>query len=127
ILQNGAMTSMARIPRTNPIRCMYVAEPAQPERAFEWFWGQTNTAIETPALVGAVSRDGTKAVVLGYEQAVQAMPNSDDHHSLHSGPWYGELLPGKTATRRGWILFGNDIHELARTLARRVAPVSSLD
>lgn len=117
----GVMTSMAKFERSNPIRCLYVTDRARDTRAFEWFWGKTAVTIDKPAIVGAVSRDGTKAIALGYACAVEVLQNSDDHHCIHSGPWFGTLAPGESVTRRGWILFGTDIHTLARELARRIA------
>ena len=120
---SGKMTSLAQLPRTEPIRCRYVTGPLRDTRAFEWFWGQTQTVTGSPIVMGAVSRDGQHAVVLGYEQALEALANADDwHHCLHSGPWFGDLAPGESATRRGWILFGADLHALAGDLARRLAP-----
>jgi hypothetical protein len=120
ISSGGRMTSMAGLPRTNSIRCMYLIDPVRTKDEFEWFWGRTEAVVDEPAMVGAVSRDGRRAVVLGYEQARDAMQNADNHHCLHSGPQFGELRPGQSVTRRGWILFGDDIHELARELGGRL-------
>ena len=122
ILSGGVMTSMAALHRTNPIRCHYVAVSRRDISAFEWFWGQTKAVVDSPVVIGAVSRDGQRAVVLGYEQSTEALANADEgHHCLHSGPCFGDLLPGQSVTRRGWILFGDDVHTLAGTLARRLA------
>ena len=122
IMSGGKMTSLAQLHRTEPIRCCYTTDPtARDTRAGEWFWGRTTAVVDAPVVVGAISRDGQQAVVLGYEQATEALTNADEgHHCLHSGPWFGDLLPGQSATRRGWILFGKDLHSLARELTRRL-------
>jgi len=113
------MTSMAAIDRTVPIRCLYVTDPARDTGKFQWFWGKSRTLVDSPAMVGAVSRDGGRAVALGYENAIDAMQNADDHHCLHSGPSFGSLAPGQSVTRCGWVLFGSDIHALGRELASK--------
>jgi len=115
IFSGGQFVSMAQLPRSNPIRCWYGHR--RPD--FEWFWGRTEAVIDRPARLGAVSRDGQRAVVIGYEHATEAMQNADDHHCLHSTPWFGNLLPGQRVKRRGWILFGDDIHKLATELTQR--------
>lgn len=117
----GAMVSMAGLDRTNPIRCLYVTDPARETDRFAWFWGKTRTFIDHPAIVGAVSCDGRSAIALGYGHAREALQNADDHHCLHSGPWFGDIAPGHSVTRRGWILFGDNIHALGQELARRLA------
>lgn len=117
----GAMTSMAKLDRSIPIRCRYVIDATHVARQFEWFWGRTQTMVDGPAVVGAVSRDGSNAIALGYAHAAEAMQNADDHHCLHSGPYFGTLAPGESVTRRGWILFGEDIHALGREISRRIA------
>jgi hypothetical protein len=76
--------------------------------------------MDEPAIIGAVSRDGGKAVVMGYAHAARAMQNADGHHCLHSFPFFGTLEPGDSVTRHGLILFGEDIEALAATLRGRI-------
>jgi hypothetical protein len=84
------------------------------------FWGHTSVQPDEPAIIGAVSRDGSKAVVMGYENAARAMQNADAHHCIHSAPFFGTLEPGDSVTRQGLILFGEDIHALAKELSERI-------
>jgi hypothetical protein len=117
----GQMESMRDHERSVPIRAMYRAPtevPGKEEAAY--FWGHTNIQPDEPAILGAVSRDGSKAVVMGYEQSARAMQNADDHHCLHSCPFFGTLEPGDSVTRHGLILFGEDIEALAATLRGRI-------
>ena len=117
ILVGGQMVSMADLHRTNPVRCQYLSEPGNEEN---WFWGRSSQAVDCPVIVGAISRDDGKAVTLGYENARYGLQNADDHHCLHSCPFFGRISPGQCVTRRGWILFGEDLPALAAELARRL-------
>jgi hypothetical protein len=76
--------------------------------------------IDYPAIVGAVSQDGSKYVVLGYQGADSASQNADGHHCLHSRPNFGDISPGKSVTRRGFILFGDDLTALFKDLQTRL-------
>lgn len=119
---DGAMCSMASLPRTQPIRCTYHCCAAEydrtPEKEGEWFWGRSAATPDQPAIVGMVSVDGRRAVALGFQGATAASANADDHHCLHSRPAFGDIAPGQSVERRGFILFGDDIHELAGRVAR---------
>ena len=114
------MVNMASLPRTVAMRCMYRCDPAKYDGCFEWFWGRSAVAIDYPAILGATSGDGTKSLVLGYEGAVSASANSDGHHCLHSAPFFGDIAPGQSVTRIGYVLFGSDIHHIAGVLRKRL-------
>lgn len=115
---DGAMRSMAALPRTQPIRCTYQCCAGEHERApegeGEWFWGRSSAVPDTPAVVGMVSVDGTRAVALGFEGATAASANADEHHCLHSRPHFGDLAPGASVRRRGFIVFGESLAEGVR-------------
>lgn len=116
----GKMLSMDSLARTVAIRCMYRCDPSAYDGKGEWFWGHSSTAIDAPAILGATSDDGTKALVLGYDGAVSGLANSDDHHCLHSSPFFGDIAPGQSVRRIGYVLFGSDIQTLADALRRKL-------
>ena len=118
------MVSMSVLPRTVDVRCMYRCDPSTYDGQSEWFWGRSRTAIDSPAIVGAVSTDDSKAVVLGYAVAQSGMANSDNHHCLHSNPLFGDIAPGQSVRRTGYVLFGSDIHALGNTLRTKLEAVS---
>jgi len=69
---------------------------------------------------GAVSVDGDKALVIGYERSRSGSQNADDHHCLHSRPYFGDIAPGESVTRRGYVVFGDDIDKIAKDLKQRI-------
>ena len=83
--------------------------------------GRGSDVIDGPAMVGMVSRDGQRAVAVCYEHASSAYQNADDHHCLHSHPAFGDIPPGSAVTRRGCVLFGDDLESLAEALRVRLA------
>jgi hypothetical protein len=99
---------------------MYQHDPDRYNPSHEWFWGRCETAIDQPAIVGMQARDHQRSLVFGYEDADSALANADEHHCLHSRPVFGTLPPGQSVRRTGFILFGTDIHELARALHQRL-------
>ena len=117
----GQMVNMPDLHRTLPSRCAYWSDAAGYERPIEKncedFWGRSKDLIDAPAIVGMVSADASKAVVLGYEGSESALAGS---HCLHSRPEFGDIPPSSTVTRKGYILFGEDIHALAAQLRRRL-------
>lgn len=121
VMVGGKMVSMGALPRTIPIRCMYRHDPSTYNGRFEWFWGRSGAAIDAPAILGAVSADGGKAMVLGYAEAVSGLANSDDHHCLHSSPSFGDIAPGASVTRVGYVMFGSDIQALGNKLKTKLA------
>jgi hypothetical protein len=125
IMQGGKMVSIKELPRTNPVRCAYYANRSEYDdpkiSAYEWFWGRSNADIETPVIVGAVATDGGKAVAYGWEKSFSALANSDDqHHCLHSCPSFGDIKPQTASTRRGYILFGKNLDDLAWKLQKKL-------
>lgn len=124
VMVGGNMASMAALPRTVAIRCMYRCDPAKYDGQFEWFWGRSSAAIDCPAIFGAASGDGTKSLVLGYDGAVSGLANADEHHCLHSSPFFGDIAPGQSVGRIGCVLFGPDIHQIGGVLRKRLATAS---
>lgn len=120
-LVGGRMTSMSALHRTLPIRTCYRAanDRETPIGSLD-FWGDSNALIDVPAVIGAVSSDGSRAVAIGYENATRALQNADDHHCLHSYPLFGTIAPGESVTRQGYILFGDDLQALADALGKRL-------
>ena len=123
VMVNGNMVSMASLPRTVAIRCMYRCDPAAYDGKGEWFWGRSSAVIDAPAILGAISRDGTRSLVIGYDAATSGLANSDGHHCLHSSPFFGDIAPGESVRRVGYVLFGSDIHEIATALRSRLTRV----
>ena len=116
VMVGQEMVSMASLPRSVDVRCRYRCDPSSGDTRGEWFWGRSAAAIDHPAIVGAVSADGGRAVVLGYASAGFALQNADGHHCLHSGPHFGDIAPGRSVGRTGYVLFGDDIQRLGRQL-----------
>lgn len=121
-LVDGRMTAMSGLHRTLPIRTCYRAacDRETPIGAPD-FWGDSNALVDVPAIVGAVSADGSRAVAISYENATRALQNADEHHCLHSYPLFGTIQPGESVTRRGYIVFGDDLQSLAEALRERLA------
>ncbi len=124
IYSQGKVRSMKTLHRTIPVRSRYKINKAEYDEKsvtdFEWFWGRSHVDIDSPVIVGAVSVDGTKAVVIGYEKSSGGLQNADAHHCLHSIPNFGDLRPGQEVTRHGYILFGDNINKLTERLQRRL-------
>ena len=120
VMVGGSMVSMAALHRTVPDRCQYFCDSAEAIDGAQWYWGRSSATIDRPAIVGAASRQGSRCIALGYQGATSGWANSDDHHCLHSAPWFGDLAPGASVTRRGLILFGEDTREVGGELARRL-------
>lgn len=122
VLTGGRMVSAAGLDRSIPIRsCYRAASDVHLSGEAEDFWGRSDARVDEPVLVGAVSRDAGWALVLGYEHATRGLQNADEHHHcLHSCPCFGTLAPGQSVTRRGFILFGEDIQTLADALRERL-------
>jgi len=122
VVVDGRMTTMSKIHRSLPIRtCYRAANDRETPIGAPDFWGESNALIDVPAILGAVSADGSHAVVMGYENATRALQNADEgHHCLHSYPLFGTIGPGESATRRGYILFGEDVQSLADALRPRL-------
>lgn len=124
ILVRGKPENMGDLHRTVDIRTAYHADLKDYKKEWvnrtAWFWGRSNTAIDQPAILGAVSHDGSRATALGYECATSALQNADGHHCLHSRPHFGDIEPGQSVTRRGYILFGNEFPALAKRLGDKL-------
>lgn len=121
VMVDGVMCSMATLPRSVDIRCMYCHTQELYDGKDEWFWGRSTTSIDSPAIVGAVSSDRTKAITFGYENSNSCLANSDEHHCLHSRPWFGKINSGERISHKGYILFGTDMQELADKLKVKLA------
>ncbi len=117
---DGRMISMAELPRTRFDCCAYQFDPAgyeQPiELVCEGMWGRSEVHVDAPTILGMVSIDRTKAYVIGYEHSVSGLHNGSERHCLHSRPEYGDIEPGQSVSRTGYILFGDDLESLADRL-----------
>lgn len=120
VMVDGCMRSMASLHRTVAVRCMYCHKRELYDGKDEWFWGRSTTSIDSPAIIGAVSKDATKAIAFGYEHSDSCLANSDEHHCLHSRPWFGNIQPGERISRKGYIQFGTELQELANSLKARL-------
>jgi hypothetical protein len=120
ILVKGKLKSMGELHRTKDIRTAYHSDITNYQKEWintaEWFWGRSNISIDYPAILGAVSSDGSKAVLIGYENSASAFQNADSHHCIHSRPSFSDIAPGTSVTRKGYILFGNELTVLAKKL-----------
>lgn len=129
ILVKGKPESMGDLHRTVDIRTAYHSDLMDYEKEWvnrsAWFWGRSNTAIDTPAILGAVSHDKSRATALGFECATSALQNADGHHCLHSRPHFGDIDPGQSVTRKGYILFGSEFPALAKRLGDKLNRVDT--
>ena len=116
----GRMVPLAKLHRTRTICCAYQHDPGGYERPIERrceaMWGRSHARIDAPAILGMVSVDGSKAYVLGYQDSTSGLANAGANHCLHSRPEFGDLAPGQSVTRKGHILFGDDIQVIAARL-----------
>ncbi len=121
---DGKMVNLATLDRTVTTKCAYHSDPAGYERPIErhceGFWGRSSARIGEPAILGAVSTGGDKAVVIGYQHAQSALANAKGNTCLHSRPEFHDIAPGRSVVRRGYVLFGNDVQKLAERLRQRL-------
>ena len=124
VMMGCTMVDMATLHRTIPERVTYALDDKTYEEGglkdWEWFWGRSSDYVDAPVIVGAVSRDGAKALAIGYENARTGSQNADAHHCLHSRPHFGDIAPGESVTRRGYVVFGDDIEKIAADLKQRI-------
>lgn len=125
VMIDGKMVNMAELHRTIPERTAYICDDqGQDEyglKKSEHFWGSSTARVDAPVIVGAVSVDGEKALAIGYESSRSGLQNADDHHCLHSRPDFGDIAPGESVSRRGYVVFGNDIEKIAAALKPRIS------
>ena len=114
---------MGDLHRTVPTRCTYCQSPDQyaASRQYEWFWGRSDDLVDVPAVVAMTSHDGSKAIAIGYQDARSASQNADAHHCIHSRPHFGNIAPGASVTRKGYIMFGDDAKKLTARLKSRIS------
>ena len=116
----GRMVPLSKLHRTGTICCAYQHDPQgyerQIERNCEGMWGRSHARIDAPAILGMISVDGSKAYVLGYQGSASGLANAGGNHCLHSRPEFGDLAPGQSVTRKGHLLFGDDIQVIAARL-----------
>lgn len=110
------LTQLSQTDRSRNVRCRYAFEPKWYGTPIftnmEWFWGRS-AVRPTSAFVAALATDERGAVGLGWDHSRAIWQNSDnEHHCMHSEPYYGTLAPGQTVMRRGVILFGQSVPEL---------------
>ena len=118
MLTGQGVTSLDRTDRTNPVGAKYFFDPAwfdEPAtRAYEFFWGRSNTRPAAP-WIASRANTGSGAIGIAWEQCIGLRQNSNpSHRCMHSSPWFGDMQPGQAVTRRGVILFGATIEELAK-------------
>lgn len=118
ILTASGITPLNQTDRSVPIRAAYFFHPAWFEepgvKAYEYFWGRSRTR-PSAALVTSESREGKGAIGIAWDQCLGVRQNSDpSHHCMHSSPYYGEIKPNQTVTRRGVILFGDTIQDVVK-------------
>lgn len=101
--------------RSKEIRCNYVFHVEDYENPnisrHEWFWGRSNVR-PVSSFIATKDKSARFAIGIGYEHALFLKQNSDSHHCMHSGPYFGTLKPKEKRLRRGVVLFGKDIGEL---------------
>ncbi|MCB9217815.1 MAG: hypothetical protein H6616_18290 [Ignavibacteria bacterium] len=128
LMMNERMVSMKDLSRTIDVRCTYHCRPEDYRRAPHdeglWFWGESSDHPDSPVIVGMVSQRHDRAVVIGYAGSTSGSANADEHHCLHSRPAFGDILPGATIRRHGWILFGSNIEDLANRLSEKIQEIS---
>lgn len=119
VRRNGRMMKLSELDRNLEQRCAFWHDPAGYERPIEKkcedFWGRSKDRIDAPAIVGMVSADGSKAVALGYQGSQSALGGK---LCLHSRPEFGDIKPGATVVRKGFIVFGDKVESLAEQVRR---------
>jgi hypothetical protein len=118
ILTATGLTALNLTHRSVPIRSMYVFHPAWYEdpqiKAYEYFWGRSDTR-PTGTLVLSQAVDGRGAIGVAWDYSYSVRQNSDERHRcMHSSPYFGEIQPGQTVTRRGVIWFGDNVQTIER-------------
>jgi len=68
-------------------------------------WSASPEPVQSGCIMMARD-DGKWHIGLGWDLVASVAHNPDDnHHCMHSDPWFGTVPPGGTVTRRGVILF----------------------
>ncbi len=122
MLTDQGVTSLDRTDRTIPIRSKYFFNRAWFEepstRAYEFFWGRSETRPAAPWIASRAGSGGG-AIGIAWEECTGVRQNSDpSHRCMHSSPYFGDMKPGQSITRRGVILFGGSVEDLAGRFQR---------
>jgi len=68
-------------------------------------WSASPEPVQSGCIMMARA-DGKWHIGLGWDVTASVAHNPDDeHHCVHSDPWFGTLPPGEAITRRGVLLF----------------------
>ena len=130
IVTASGLTPLTRTHRSKGIRAAYFFNPAWFDlpsyKAYDYFWGRSDTRPESP-LVVSQAKDGPGAIGILWDHCVGVRQNSDaSHHCMHSSPYFGDIRPGQTVTRRGLILFSDSAEDVLRKAkGQRLKPYRS--
>ncbi len=109
------LVRLSDIDRSEKIRSLYLFAPhwydTRVFRAWEYFWGRS-VARPSSGFIASIAADGKGAIGIGFDHSFGIMQNSDNHHCMHSCPYFGTLPPGQTVERHGVILFGETVEGL---------------
>ena len=116
VLTDAGPTPLHTTDRSAGIRAAYFFHPGWSEepgtKAYEYFWGRSRTR-PAAALIVSQAFEGKGAIGIAWDQCLGVRQNSDaSHHCMHSSPYYGQMQPGQSVTRRGVILFGDKVEDV---------------
>ncbi len=119
ILKDNEAVCLDRVHRCKSIRSIYHSETCPsgvcgfpPNREDPGFFGYSDFHTQSPVIIGSTSQDQNKAIAIGYEQSHAATQNGDNHHCLHSRPFFGDMDVNQSVSRKGIICFGDNIQQL---------------
>jgi hypothetical protein len=122
ILTRDGVTTLDRTDRTVAVRGKYFLNPAWYEdpatKAYEFFWGRSQTRPAGPWIASRAAT-GKGAIGIVWENCMGLRQSSDSgHRCMHSSPYFGDLKPGEALTRRGVILFGDELSGVIERLQK---------
>ena len=122
IKTEGGVMPLDHAHRSLAIRSKYFFNPAWYQdpatRAYEDFWGTSRTRPKAPWIVSKAVT-GLGAIGIAWQHCFALRQSSDAaHRCMHSSPYFGDLPPGGSLTRRGVILFGDTIEDVINGLEK---------
>jgi hypothetical protein len=122
IITKRGLTSLDQTDRSMKIRAKYFFHPAWFEspttKAYEFFWGRSETR-PAEALIVSRAGQGSGAVGIAWDHCMGLRQNSDaGHRCMHSSPYFGDLRPGATITRRGVLFWGDTVEKIVEEFKR---------
>jgi hypothetical protein len=122
MLTTAGLTPLSKTHRSAGIRAKYYVNPDWFEmtdvKAYEFFWGRSEVRPAGPLIVSE-ARQGPGAIGIAWDECIGVRQNSDpNHRCMHSSPYFGDMQPGQTVTRRGVILFGDTAREIEKRFRR---------